>query len=246
MGFDQSPITNVFRPVTYGNSVLIRWASNAPVGSVCQVYVNAHLSHYGTLLQAMVPAVQGTMYIDVGVVPAANTTTDYSSSLVWPQNRVILNWIGGTYQDPNIAGFHIYQSPNPNDPINYAKFVKDQTAYIGKIITDGYGLGGYGLGTWGYANAYYSWVSGTLRTGVWSFAIVPYNQAGIEGTGSVIQTTITDAPIVMPPFTDFTRLKYTLTSYDGGFGFGQYGGDGYGGGGFPGPYTILNWNAVTG
>ena len=72
----------------------------------------------------------------------------------------------------------IYQSSAANAPVSYAAPVANLAAYPGGWISDGFGQGGYGQGGFGRAASSYQWTSDPLSSGVWQFAVVPYDKAG--------------------------------------------------------------------
>jgi hypothetical protein len=244
--FSQTNITEVFPPTAYGTSILIKWLSNAPDGTLYQVYVDLHLQYHGLLTQCSVPAPPSSdlLYIDVGTVGPGEGDTDFSSSLGEPKNRALLNWEGGTFEGIDLAGFHVYQSPKANDPPNYTHIVKDVPAYIGTVVTDGYGMGGYGHGLYGLAGANYSWTSGTVTTGYWQWAVVPYDMAGNEGASQTVTIFFglpPQPPGVWP--SEFSRhIHYALIAPTGLL----YNQNGYGNQGFPGIQAILTWQPSPG
>ena len=102
------------------------------------------------------------------------------------------------------------------------------------IITAGFGLGGFGSGGFGQSAGNYSWTSGPLAAGTWTFAVVPYDAAGNEGSAQPTTVTITAPPRAPAAFAGTsTRLQYVL------LGFGQVG---FGSGGFGLPAATLVWN----
>ena len=119
--------------------------------------------------------------------------------------------------------------------IDYATVLADITAYPGGIVTDGFGFGGFGALGFGQAASSYSFVSEPLASGIWSFAVVPFDNAG--NAGLPITTSIA---IVAPPRTPATfagtttRLQYDLETY---------GETSFGSGGFGLPSAVLTWNS---
>jgi hypothetical protein len=211
-GFSEVAITRVWPPEQYGTQLHLSWQSVAPAGTTYQIYIDRHLIWHGTSLDAYVPTPTTLVSrIDIGTVGAGQGQIDFSGSLPGAPNRLVqLSWLGGSYEDPDIAGFHVYQSPAAGFPIDYTKIVGTVTAYTAGVITDGYGYGGYGEGGYGESAASYTWLSGTLTSGAWSFGVRPYDLAGNEGPST--ETTVT---LCLPPnepglcFADGRRLHDT-------------------------------------
>jgi hypothetical protein len=68
-------------------------------------------------------------------------------------------------------------------------------AYPGGWINDGFGKGGFGGGGFGRASTLYRWKGGPLGSGVWQFAVVPFDKAGnMQGVGQTVAVTINAAP----------------------------------------------------
>ena len=82
-------------------------------------------------------------------------------------------------------------------------------AYTAGVITDGFGYGGFGDGGFGEAAGSYSWTSGALTSGVWNFAVVPFDTAGNEGTGATTTRYDNRGRRASPgPIPDRSRLHY--------------------------------------
>lgn len=84
-------------------------------------------------------------------------------------------------------------------------------AYINGMTTAGFGMGGFGAGGFGSASASYSWTSGPLTGGSWTFAVVAYDTAGNLGTPAFNTTTIIAPPAPPAMFSDGERLHYVVT-----------------------------------
>jgi hypothetical protein len=167
-----------------------------------------------------VPVPEEQAAIHVGSVPTALSETDFGAWLSTPASsgdRARLSWQGGTYLDTtgndDIAGFHIYGSPSPGQPPSYSAPLATVAAYPGGIFADGFGLGGFGQGGFGKAASSYLWTSSHLSSGVWQFAIKPFNSAGNEAAGSgVTSLTITAPPAPPRQNASGQRLTYTYNS----------------------------------
>jgi hypothetical protein len=241
MPFSQADIIQVYPPIAAGRQVYLSWQSSATPGSVFyQVYIDQQLSWWGaaTSCYVAIPAA-GVERIDIGSVLPGEQATDFSSSLPGaPARRARISFLGGVFEGPDLAGFRIYGPPSPGSPIDYTTALATMTAYPGGIDTSGWGLGGWGLGGWGSTPGLYSWDSGPLISGVYSFAVVPFDSAGNPGTPQTTTLTIAVPPLEPPLFADgITRLEYAL---DG------WGSSPWGVGGWGDPEVALNWNPSTG
>jgi len=211
MPFDQSTILDVADTLR-GADLAISWDSTAPAGTYFQVYIDRMPTWNGTARFCVVPYPGRAVRIDVGAVLASEATADLSSELPSaPEDRVTLNWPGGTFLDSAIKGFFVYQSDTAGTPVDYAKSVFYTAAYTAGIITDGWGMGGWGDGGWGRAASYYTWTSDHLTGGVWSFGVKTVDLFGnlahtLEGTATVIA-----APPPPARNTAGNRLTYTYS-----------------------------------
>ena len=216
MSFSQDTIVEVQPPAWTGSAIHLEWTSTSPAGTVFQVYVDRGLAWHGTSRWVDLPMPTSRARIDVGTVDPSEATADFSGSLApAPANRALLSWLGGTYQDPDggddILGFRVYGEPTPGGGIDRVSPRTDIVAYPGGLVNDGFGLGGFGQGSFGRAASTYSWTSPALGAGTWSFAIVPYDHAGNEGTPTTASVTISAPPAAPPPDGEGDRLTY---SYD--------------------------------
>jgi hypothetical protein len=84
-------------------------------------------------------------------------------------------------------------------------------AYTSGMTTAGFGMGGFGAGGFGSASASYSWTSGPLTGGDWTFAVVAYDTAGNLGTPNFNTTTILAPPAPPALFSDGKRLHAVVT-----------------------------------
>jgi hypothetical protein len=216
MAFSQSTITSVNRPVQHGPQLLISWTSSSPAGTIFQVYADRQLSWSGTGRMCSIPVPVATSRIDVGTVGLGEAQTNFATSLPpAPTRTVTLQWLGGTYLDTRIAGFHVYGEPAAGAGIDYTTILATVPAYTAGIITDGFGYGGFGQGGFGSSAATYSWTSPPLSTGTWHWAVKPFDSAGNEGSGQVTAVALSMPPQPPAPFCDGTRLHYTYSSATG-------------------------------
>lgn len=216
MSFSQATIVEVYPPAWTGSAVHLEWTSTSPSGTVFQVYVDRRLAWHGTSRWVNLPMPTSRVRFDVGTVGPAEATTDFSAALpATPQNRARLSWLGGTYLTADggddLMGFRVYGEPTPGGGIDFTNPRTEIVAYPGGILNDGFGLGGFGQGGFGRSASAYSWTSPSLARGTWSFAIVPFDFAGNEGTPTTAEATINAPPTPPPPDADGNRLTY---SYD--------------------------------
>jgi hypothetical protein len=235
MAFSQSTITQVFPPQLQGGQVYLSWSAPSPTGTWFQVYLNQELAWSGKRLWAWVPIPSGPVRIDIGTVDSGEEQTSFVGSLPSaPTRRAQLTWQSGTYKGIDLAGYRVYGEPTPCSGIDFTSPLSDLTAYPAGILTDGFGLGGFGAGGWGQAASTLSWTSDPLAGGSWQFAVVPYDDAGNEGTAQTATVAISAPPRAPAPFTGTTtRLQYSLLAY-GQIPFGQ--------GRFGLPQVALAWN----
>lgn len=222
MAFSQASISDVHVRVD-GAELFVTWSSTAPPNTTFQVYVDHRLAWYGRSKQCHVPIPSGASgrntWVEVGTVGPGESSLDYSASLTGPGGpgeRAQLSWLGGTYLDPtgqdDVQGFRIYKSAQAGAAVGYSAPVDTVPAYPGGWISDGFGQGGFGQGGFGRAAGLYQWTSGALSTGVWQFAVVPYDRAGnSRGSGQTVSVSIRSAPLPPAPAADGTRLRYTYS-----------------------------------
>jgi hypothetical protein len=215
MSFSQATIAEVYPPAWTGSAIHLEWTSTSPSGTVFQVYADRRLTWHGTSRWVNLPMPRGRVRFDVGTVDAAEAATDFSAVLPsTPESRVRLSWLGGTYlsaDGDDLMGFRIYGEQAPGGGIDFTASRSEIVAYPGGILNDGFGLGGFGQGGFGRSASAYSWTSPSLGRGTWSFAIVPFDHAGNEGTPMTAQATINAPPAPPPPDAAGNRLTY---SYD--------------------------------
>jgi hypothetical protein len=235
MAFSQATILAVSPPQFRGSQVYLSWSSSSPGGTWFQVYVNRRLAWSGQRLWAWVSIPAGLVRIDIGTVGSSEQDTDFSSSLPSAvSRRVQITWQSAPDKVSGLAGFRVYGSDASGGAVDYSTVLADITAYPTGITTDGFGLGGFGSGGFGQSAGNYAWTSGPLAAGTWTFAVVPYDAAGNEGTAQTTTVTIAGPPRAPASFAGTsTRLQYAL------LGFGQVG---FGSGGFGLPAATLSWN----
>lgn len=210
MPFSDAAITSVARPSWRAGQWYLRWTSSAPAGTWFQVYVARRLAWYGQSTSCTIAAPSGPARVNVGTVADGEQRTDFSASLpVAPDDRARLEWLGGRYEGADLAAYRIYGEHAPGAGIDYTKPLAEVAAFPGGFFDDGWGKGGWGQGGWGFAAGTYSWTSGKLASGVWSFAVKPVDAAGNEGPGVVGSVAIVVPPLPPALFSDFERLHYT-------------------------------------
>lgn len=211
MGFSQATMTSIAPPQFQGGLMYLSWTSTSPTGTWFQVYIDQQLSWWGKSLSARLPVPNvSPLHLDIGTVLAGEEQTDFSSSLPSsPQRFAELNWIGGSFEAPDIAGFYVYGSAVAGGPVVTSSPLATITTYPGGFSMDGFGLGGFGLGGFGYSSSAYSWLSGPLTAGVWNFQVTPFDVSGNSGTPTSTSITIVAPPL--PPALDplGLRLQYT-------------------------------------
>jgi hypothetical protein len=213
MGFDQSQIPSLSLSRD-GTELVVAWATTAAAGTTFQVYLGRSLAWWGTATSARFPwpGAAGRLAIDVGAIDAGDApSADFSGSLpAAPADRAQLTWAGGTYLSPSgdVAAFRIFASPTPGAAVSYAAPVATVPAYRG-TITDGFGMGGFGMGGFGRAAGSYSWTSGPLAPGDWTFAVSPVDSAG-NSCAAPTTATATIAGPPRPPAADAVGTRLSL------------------------------------
>jgi hypothetical protein len=216
MSFSQADITSVNPPVQHGTELLLSWISTAPSGTVFQVYLNQQLVWRGIGLNCSIPLPDAVSRIDIGTVGPDEAQVGFGPALpAAPMRGVTLQWLGGTYEAADLAGFHVYGEPTPGGGIDFTTILSTIPAYTAGIITDGFGYGGYGQGGYGAAAGSYSWKSGPLSTGTWNWAVKPFDAAGNEGCAQMTAVAITVPPSAPALFSDDTRLHYSYAGTTG-------------------------------
>lgn len=263
MAFSQATITGIDQPSYQGALMFLSWTTTSPSDTWFQVYLDNALAWWGQTTNTRLPIpTVSPVRVDVGTVDPGEEQTDFSADLPAAAAKFAeLNWVGGLWEGLDLAGFYVYGSDAPvtvsdagfgdygygdgmyglGGPatINFTTPLANITAYPGGLTMDGFGLGGFGLGGFGLSSGAYQWISGPLQSGVWEFAVVPYDAAGNLGTPAFTSCTICVPPLPPALFDDGARLHYVY--YDG---FGE---SVFGGGAFGGEFTTtLTWNASPG
>jgi len=215
MPFDQSSLTFVSRPQYMQSGVRLSWRSNAPRGTPFQIYADGKLIWHGVSrwVELPLPPPGTNQHFEIGAVDFGEEQADFSATLVsLAPRRAKLSWLGGTYLDAtgndDIIGFRVYGEATPGGGIDYSRRFVEVPAYFNGVITDGWGEGGWGQGGWGKSASSYSWTSGILPAGQWSFAVRPVDSAGNEGTAMVSVLSINAPPLPPPRYSDGERVHY--------------------------------------
>jgi hypothetical protein len=197
---DQSTIIQVYPPVQGRGQAYVRWESIAQPGTWWQVYFDGVRVWSGqtTAVELPIP-IAGVSRVDVGSVPDGYQNTSFAANLPpAPLRRATLNWTGGTSLGADLAGFYVYGSSSPNGSINYATPLATITAYPQSIVPSG--------------TLNYSWVSGSLISGLWQYAVIPFDAAGNQGAPSLVTVTIAVPPLAPAPSSSGTpRLQYSYS-----------------------------------
>lgn len=216
--FSTSTITQINPPQQRGNFAYVSWTSTSPTGTWFQIYINGVLFTWTTQTFAYLPIPPaGSDRIVIGTVAAGEEQTSFASSLpAAPDRRVAITWTGGTTEGLDLAGFHVYASPSPGTAVSYTTPVATVVAFPAGIpVGAEWDTDGWDTGAWDAAVGTYSWTSGALANGTWTFAIVPFDSAGNETRPGQVGT----ATVVSPPgpptlFSDGLRLHYTILGWD--------------------------------
>ena len=219
MPFDQTAISD---PVASRDdaSLIVSWASTAPVGTVFQVYMAGRLAWSGTAKRAVIPypGTDRAVAIDVGAVAAGEGATDFSATLpAHPggSTRAKLTWTGGAHLGVDVEAYRVYMGTVAGGAVNYAALVATIPAYTGNVITSTFGDGTFGGGSFGYPDASYSWISPSLAAGTWHFGVTATSAAGNEGAAQEITAAIAAPP--GPPAADAAGRRLAATYDDSTF-----------------------------
>ena len=213
MPFDQSTLTSVTEVFVPPSSYRIAWTSTSPAGTWWQLYLGSNLAWVGQRNYTTVPVPQSRVRVNVGAVPAGQEYVNFSSELpAVAADYAELSWEGGTFEGADTAGFNIYLDDAPGGAVDYSVILDSITAYPGGFVDDGFGLGGFGDGGFGEAASYYSWTSGELSSGLWTFAVVPYDANGNLGTAATVQISICSPPSEPAVISGMARMTYTYSA----------------------------------
>jgi len=217
VGFSQTAVVSVNRPITSKGETHYSWTSSAPAGTWFQLYLNGVLAWYGQKRWADLPAATTDVHVDIGTVDAGEQYTDFSDALPdAPQRRARIIWTGGSFLDPagegDVAGFKVFGSSAPAGygtggygqggygtgipTVDTANPLATIPAYTGSR-TDGYGMGGYGSGGYGSSAGSYSWESDALWSGTWTLVVQAFDSAGNLGASQ--EATVIIAVPPRPP-----------------------------------------------
>lgn len=211
MAFDDSGIAGLTLAAS-GANLFLRWSGPGPA---YQVYVDGRLAWSGPAAACVLPRPREMAEIRVGAVAAGEVNADLGATLPGrggTGNRAELAWTGGSYLAEALAGFRVYGSAAPGAAVDYGAPLADVPAYVAGQVNDGYGLGGYGEGGYGRAASSYSWTSGRLGPGTWTFAVVPYDAAGNACAAPTTAAVTIEAP-PRPPAPDGAGRRLAA-SYD--------------------------------
>lgn len=241
MAFTDTTITSIAPPVRlHGGMAYLAWTSSAPAGTWYQVYLDGNLAWYGQTLSTTIPwPPSGTSRIVIGSVASTDdpTVAQPTALPTAPDRRVTLSWQGGSIEGADLAGFHVYASTSPGGTVSYTSPVATIGAFPGGVDPGAtWGAATWGNSPWGASEVSYSWTTGVLDSGVWSFAVAPFDTAGNEGTAQTTTATIAAPPSPPALFGDGTRLHYQLIGW---------GGPMWGAGPWGYPVIDLTWNAAT-
>lgn len=212
MSFDQSSIVDGPTISPDGQDLLVTWTATDGPGTMFQLYMNGSLAWHGTKRSVRLPWPTGDVRVAVGTVGFDEGSVDYSWLLPSaPADRVLLEWHGGTWQGADLAGFRLYMSTSPGGAVDFATPVATIPATVAGVGLDGWGIFPWGSGRWGKSSVPYSWTSDRLASGVWTFAVAPFDLAGNQ-QGSPLSVSATVASPPRPPAADASgaRLSYTL------------------------------------
>jgi hypothetical protein len=212
VAWSQATITDGPTLAHAGRELVVSWTSSSPDGTTFQLYLNGSLAWHGTARRVRLPWPSDDTRVEVGTVAAGEGATDFSASLpAAPNDRVRLDWSGGSWQGDDLAGFRIYMSTAPGGAVSYAAPVATIPATVAGVSFDGWGLFAWGSGRWGQASVPYTWTSGRLAGGVWTFAVAAYDSAGNEQPSPLtISATVAAPPRPPAPDSQGVRLNYTL------------------------------------
>jgi hypothetical protein len=207
---------------TAHHELRVAWSSSAPPGTTFQVYIDRRLAWSGTATVAFFPVPLDHARVWVGSVWPGEETTDFGADLIDPYgdgDRANLSWYGGRYLDPNLVSFQIVGGPSAagagrggagRGGAGSGGEAAIVPASHSGVWRDGAGRGRAGRGGAGYAEVSYSWQSGPLTSGSWTFTVAPVGLAGIVGPPASIMVTIMAPPGPPAPLSlGGPRVNYT-------------------------------------
>lgn len=197
------------RVVPVGGLLAVSWESSDPPGAAYQVYVGRRLAWSGTARSAALEMPPSRMEVDVLRVDPSQVDDDLSTHLAEPtlRDRATISWVGG----PNlgeVADYAIFASTAPGGSVSYAA----PAAVVPVEVDPGFGSGGFGTGTFGRATAEYSWTSGPLASGTWTFAVAARDRLGNRQSSPPTQSVVISLPPRPPAaYADGSRLRYAFS-----------------------------------
>lgn len=210
MPFSQAAITSVAPPTFEQGLMTLSWVSTAPAGTWYQIYINLKLVWDGQITTDVTVAVPSgpVNSCDIGTVAAGEQLTDFSSTIAGSNLFATLTWLGGSFESPDLVGFYVYQGLVAGGAVSFVKPVATIQAYPQGIVADGYGYGGYGQGGYGQSAGAYKWTSAALASGMWNFAVSPFDSAGNIGTPRTCSVPISAPPLEPAANAAGARLTY--------------------------------------
>ena len=213
MAFSQTTITNVSPRSISTGMVFLRWQSSSPAGTWFQVYLAEVLSWWGqsTSIWLPVPRRYGPRrHRDRRRRRGADRL--FVVALLGAERRASIAWLGGTYEDDDIAGFHVYGPDAAGDPVDYSKVLATVPAYPAVDLHRRIRVRRFRLWRFRVRPSSYSWVTPLLGGGTWTFGVKPFDVAGNEGSAMTASVLDLRAPNEPAPFADRTRLHYTYSA----------------------------------
>jgi len=214
VAFSQATITSGPTCATDGDMFRVEWTSSDPDGTIFQVYLDGRLVWFGSNRSVLLPMPGTRVSVQIGTVGATEGPTDFSSSLPaipGSGNKVRLTWEGGRFIAPDTVQFRVFMNEIPGGAIGTTPSATINVA-PGGIYLDGYGVGGWNGGSWGYASVQYSWTTGPLLPGSYTFLVRAVDAAGNQGSAAIVFKTIAAPPRPPAANADGSRLTYTYNS----------------------------------
>ena len=185
MAFAQATILSVSPPQVCGSQVYVSWTSSSPAGTWFQVYVNqrpAWTGHGARRGSPSPPDQCGST--SAPLVPASRIRTSPPRSARVRRGGCSSPGSRAPTRVSTWRAFGCTGPTAPGGPVDNSTALADITAYPLGIDTAGFGLGGFGSGGFGQLAGNYSWTSGPLAAGTWTFAVVSLRRRGERGLGA--------------------------------------------------------------
>jgi hypothetical protein len=189
--FDESTVVSI-NPAKYqGNQAWVSWVASMS-GLLWQAYADGSKVYEGHAQGFWIAAPTDTVSrVQIGSILESEAGQDFSASLPSaPKRRATITWTGGTALASDIQGFHVYMSPTAGAAVDYSRAISTIAAFPGGSPV---------------ASGSFSYTSGVLTSGAWTFGVRPYDAAGNEGTAQ--ETTVT---ISVPPGPPSGSLTYVF------------------------------------